>query len=376
MPLVLGFFRAFLCVIIALALAAGFWACEKKHAVLTVLIWSDYINPALVSEFQKLTGCTVRLEIYSDNEELKAMLREGRFAADVIVPSSYEIQTLRDEGFLMPLNDRKLKNRKHIDEKIVKLFGLDEYASVAVPYFVAPTGLAFRPDRLQHEVGMDSADVARIGWSVLEAPLTDGSGKVASRATLLNDKREAIGVALLASGSNDVNASDPERLQRAQELLKRWFEAGLRINGKSYQYQLFADPNSANSQQGKVLGHAWLGDVLPLSPEVLFELPAEGFIVTCDVLAIVSTSRNVDLAHQFINYLCEPKVCAQNMEWSLYRAPNEKAYESVKEKLESPASDFLAAAWLEKGQVLRPLAPQAERLYDDLWNKFQQYREE
>jgi spermidine/putrescine-binding protein len=105
-------------VTVALAVAAGFWACEKKHAVLTVLIWSDYINPTLIAEFQQLTGCTVRLEIYSNNEELKAMLREGRFAADVIVPSSYEIQTLQHEGFLMRLNDRKLENRKHIDEKM------------------------------------------------------------------------------------------------------------------------------------------------------------------------------------------------------------------------------------------------------------------
>jgi len=202
---------AFLRAIIALAVAAGFWACEKQDAVLTVLIWSDYINPALVAEFQKLTGCTVRLETYSDNEELKAMLREGRFAADVIVPSSYEIQTLRDEGFLMRLNDRKLENRRHIDEKFIKSFGLDKYASVAVPYFVAPTGLAYRPKDLQRNVGtrVDSTEPATISWSILEAPLMNGSGKkAASFATLLNDKREAIGVALLASGSEDVNALD------------------------------------------------------------------------------------------------------------------------------------------------------------------------
>ncbi len=362
---------AFLRAIIALAVAAGFWACEKQDAVLTVLIWSDYINPALVAEFQKLTGCTVRLETYSDNEELKAMLREGRFAADVIVPSSYEIQTLRDEGFLMRLNDRKLENRRHIDEKFIKSFGLDKYASVAVPYFVAPTGLAYRPKDLQRNVGtrVDSTEPATISWSILEAPLMNGSGKkAASFATLLNDKREAIGVALLASGSEDVNALDPERLRRAEETLQRWFAAGLRINGKSYQYYLLAGR--------KVLGHAWLGDVLPLAPQVRFALPAEGFIVTCDCLAIVSTSRHVDLAHQFINYLCAPEVCARNMEWSLYRAPNEKAYELVKGKLTSPASEFLAATWLEKGQVLRPLPPQAERLYDELWDKLQPYREE
>jgi spermidine/putrescine-binding protein len=150
--------------------------------------------------------------------------------------------------------------------------------------------------------------------------------------------------------------------------LQRWFAAGLRINGKSYQYHLLAGR--------KVLGHAWLGDVLPLAPQVRFALPAEGFIVTCDCLAIVSSSRHVDLAHQFINYLCAPEVCARNMEWSLYRAPNEKAYELVKGKLTSPASEFLAATWLEKGQVLRPLPPQAERLYDELWDKLQPYREE
>ena len=313
----------------------------------------------------------MRLETYSDNEELKAMLREGRFPADVIVPSSYEIQTLRDEGFLMRLDDRKVENRKHIDEKFIKSFGLDEYASVAVPYFVAPTGLAFRPDKLQQNLGtqVDSAEPATISWSILEAPLLDGGGgKAASFATLLNDKREAIGAALLASGSEDVNASDPERLRRAEETLRRWFAAGLRINGKSYQYYLLAGR--------KGLGHAWLGDVLPLAPQVRFALPAEGFVVTCDCLAIVSTSRHADLAHQFINYLCEPEVCARNMEWSLYRAPNQKAYELVKGKLTSPASEFIAATWLEKGQVLRPLPPQSERLYDELWNKFQPYRED
>ena len=332
----------------------------------------------MVAEFQKRTGCTVRLETYSDNEELKAMLREGRFPADVIVPSSYEIQTLRDEGFLMRLDDRKVENRKHIDEKFTKAFGLDEYASVAVPYFVAPTGIGFRPDILQKNLGIqvNSAEPATISWSILEAPLLDGSAKAASIATLLNDKREAIGVALLASGSEDVNASDPEQLRRAEETLRRWFAAGLRINGKSYQYYLLAGR--------KGLGHAWLGDVLPLAAKVKregevivrFALPAEGFVVTCDCLAIVSTSRHADLAHQFINYLCEPDVCARNMEWSLYRSPNEKAYEQAKGKLTSPASEIIAANWLEKGQVLRPLSPQSERLYDELWNKFQPYRED
>ena len=118
------------------------------------------------------------------------------------------------------------------------------------------------------------------------------------------------------------------------------------------------------------------GDILPLAPDITFAIPEEGFIITCDCLAITSTSRQSRLAHRFIDYLCEPAISAANMKWSLYRAPNRAAYAITRDELKQPILDFLEAPWVKKGTLLPPLAPNDEIRFDKLWDKFKSFAEE
>jgi len=342
--------------------------CNSKRPTLTVLIWTDYIDPSLITAFEQREQCNVHIENYTSNDELKQILRDGRIDADIIVPSSFELSGLRSEGFLLPLDAKLLPNRKYIDSGFLRQFNLETYSEIGIPYFVAPTGLAFTSALPNSEVMYDGKDhkVPRISWHVFEKidPLT---GKAwAARSTLLDEKREAIGAALIASGAR-ADATDKASLDKAELVLRGWCEAGMKLNGTTYQYNLFTKRIS--------IAHAYLGDVLPLSPEVTFAIPEEGFIITCDFLAITASSRQTKLAHRFIDYLCEPKNSAANMKWALYRAPNQEAFDLVKDEVKQPVLHFLEADWAKKGTILQPLTREEQTRFDALWSKFDKYKE-
>jgi spermidine/putrescine-binding protein len=340
--------------------------CERKRPVIKLLIWVDYVKPTLISSFEAKYNCDVKIETYSSNDELKQKLKEGLFEADVVVPSSYELGGLIRDGYLSQLDGTMLSHRNKVENSLI---ANDKERAYAIPYFVAPTGLAFTNNLPQDLLNSKKPNQPlSLNWSVLDLiDKTDGR-RWASKATLLNEKREAIGAALIASGlkADSVNPAD---LDVAEQTLRRWFDAGMRLNAKTYQYKLM---------NGKgALAHAYSGDVLPLvKSNIRFALPAEGFIVTCDCLSVTSTCQNKELAHSFINFFCDPENSAQNMLWALYRAPNQEARNKISDSLSATAKILLDENWSVKGVVLPSLSTKDEELFNILWEKFEKYQED
>lgn len=365
---------AWVVVLIVLLLGLGarsFWPPRsgQRPPVLTILIWPEYLSPAVIARFEKQEKCVIRLETYSNNEELRDMLVENRFpGADIVVPSSYALESLRSKGFLKVLDRGKIPQRKYVDAPFLTESGLDRWADVAVPYFVAPTGLAFAPGANLGEkiLGTNEAGIATMSWSVFERPPAAGDAW-ASRFTLLNDKREAIAAGLICAGLSPA-ATDLVSLRRAEEILTAWGDAGMRFDGRAYPYHLLSGRNR--------VAHAFMGDVIPLGGGVRFALPREGYVVTCDCLAILAGSTQGELAHRFIDFLCDPEVSAENMQWCLYRAPNQAAFERIQGRLEHPVLGFLGAPWGKPGTILGPLSPEDEKRFDELWERLRKYREE
>jgi spermidine/putrescine transport system substrate-binding protein len=366
MPKRIVLFSLFHSALVAFFVSCFLSGCEKKPPVIKLLIWTDYVKPTLISSFEADYHCDVQIETYSSNDELKRKLKEGRFEADIVVPSSYELGGLIREGYLAPLDDTKLSHRKEVENSLISNAKERAYA---VPYLVAPTGLAFT-DKLPQDLLNPKIQnqPLTLKWSVLDLIDKADGRRWASKATLLNEKREAIGAALIASGLKADSVS-PADLDVAEKTLRRWFDAGMKLNIKTYQYKLM-NGNGA-------LAHAYSGDVLPLiNSSIRFALPAEGFIVTCDCLSITSTCQNKKLAHSFINFFCDPKNSAQNMLWTLYRAPNPEARNKIRGSLGAPAEILLDENWSVKGVVLPSLSPKDEESLNILWAKFIKFQED
>ena len=67
---------------------------------LSVYIWSQYLPDELVAEFEARYGVRVNVELYDSNEAMLAKLQTGVASYDIVVPSDYMIEILRQNDLL------------------------------------------------------------------------------------------------------------------------------------------------------------------------------------------------------------------------------------------------------------------------------------
>jgi spermidine/putrescine transport system substrate-binding protein len=220
-------------------------------------------------------------------------------------------------GLLQPLDHSQLPNLANVDKDYLSQ-ALDPEMKISAPYMMAPTVVAYLKSRV--------AD-AEPTWNLF---LRDD---IKGRATLLDDMREVLGAALLTLG-HSLNSVDPAELDAAAELAIRWKANIAKFENEQYKSGI------ASGEFFLVQGYA--GDLITVQEEnedMEIVIPQEGAAFSCDDLCIPKTAKNTELAHAFINHLCDAKVAAENMEWIGYRAPNTAAYAHLSEEFR--ASEIL-----------------------------------
>nr|QQZ49113.1 extracellular solute-binding protein [Phenylobacterium glaciei] len=84
-------------------------ACGKGGAeTLHIYNWSDYIDPAILTDFTKETGIKVVYDTFDSNEVLETKVLQGDTGYDLIVPSNHTIPRYVAAGAIQPLDKSKL----------------------------------------------------------------------------------------------------------------------------------------------------------------------------------------------------------------------------------------------------------------------------
>ena len=136
-------YKPLMVLVVLLGLATA--ALGQKNQ-LNLFIWSEYIDPQIITDFETEYDCKVTIDLYEDNESMLAKLQSGGAALyDICVPSDYIIPALLKLQLLAPL--RELHER--------------------VPY---PNGV----------LGPDERAVGRLGRGIgdIEAPRVAGQDRV------------------------------------------------------------------------------------------------------------------------------------------------------------------------------------------------------
>lgn len=278
--------------------------------------WADYISPDVVERFEKEASCRVVIDTFDSNESLYARIKAGASGYDILVPTNYMVQIMAREGLLAELSPSDLPNLKHLDPAILATLW-DKSSRWSVPYTVGYAVMAYRKDRVKDPVA---------SWSMLGRPDLRG------RVTLLDDMRETLGAALKFLG-HSLNSRDDTHLAAAADLVRSWKPNIARFDNEAYK---------AGLDSGEfVLVHGYSGDLFQLlqdNPKVGLLIPEEGVSISCDMMVIPATAPSKALAHRFINFLLDPDVAAENMQWMGYPCPNTAAMKKVSpEFLNHPA---------------------------------------
>jgi len=320
--------------------------CQKAKPVLHVFNWADYLKPELVQRFEQENNCTVVIDTFDSNESMYNKLKAGATGYDVIFPSSYFVDMMIKQQMLLPLDHAQLSNLVHLDPAYMR-FATDPHMQYSVPYMMSSTGIAYRKDKVKNFVP---------SWSMFDRADLKG------RTTLMNDYRETIGAALKFLGCS-ANTTNAVELAKARDVVIRWKKLIAKFENEQYKNGIAAGEF--------LLVHGYNGDLLQVATEntnVVFVLPTEGALVALDHLAILKTAQNVALAHKFINFIHDPKVAAENIEFVLFLCPNKDAYQYLSAATRNNTVIFPPAAVLDKCESQRDLGP-ATALYLKLWDE-------
>ena len=95
------------------------WAGSGRAAQpLHLFIWSEYIDPAVVADFEKQFEAKVTIDLYEDEAAMMAKLQAGGASLyDVVVPPDHKVTALIRLKLLAPLRHEHLPNLANLDEK-------------------------------------------------------------------------------------------------------------------------------------------------------------------------------------------------------------------------------------------------------------------
>ena len=340
---------------VAIAVAAGISAAAPVAAPaagparaasheLDVLTWSEYLDPAIVAEFEADYDVELDFEYYDSDEERDRRLSErGGAGHDLILVNGEQVERYAARGWLEPIDPNRIPNAALADTRWAAAYpGAERYG---VAYFWGTLGIAWR------------SDLWPAGFPTWMS-LLDPDPALAGRIAMSGDGRELVGLALKAGGDS-ANSADPGRITAAGRLLaaQRPFVTG-------YGYDSLDADNSLVT--GRIVATTlYNGDALTLAelePAIEFALPAEGGLLWVDYWSVSSTSTDKALASAFLDFLSRPDVAARNAAWLNYVSPIAEARALAGDGSGTGPVLNPSAEQLERADYLRALPPRARKL--------------
>lgn len=325
----------------------------SSSRVVNLAIWSNYVSPELLAEFEKKTGIKVQISNYSSNEELVAKLQAGASGYDVAVPTDYMVFAMIKLGLIQPLDFSQLPNFKHVDPQFLKK-NYDPENKFSVPYDWGTTGIAVNRTLYKGQIK---------GWKDLF-----NNPELAGKFTLLDDVRETIGAALKAQGYS-LNSKNPEELKKAKELL-------FKVRGKVKGFT--SEPMMPLVNGETAVAHAYLGDALQARRQtggkIEYIIPEEGGTFYIDTLVVPKGATHVKEAHEFINFLLLPESNVATVKAVMVAPANKDTRALLPPELKNDPSLFPSPAVMSKREMMEDLGD-ATALWDRIWTEVKASRE-
>lgn len=344
-----------LTVIIAAVSAFSFTgnAYAADTVTITVYNWGQYISDGtdgyidVIAAFEDAyPNIKVNYVTFDSNETMYSKLMAGGATYDVIIPSDYMIEKLISEDMLLPLDFSNIPNYQYIDDEF-KNMSYDPDNVYSVPYTWGCVGVIYNSKYVNEE------DVG--SWELLWN--TTYAGKI----LMFDNNRDAFAIAELLLGYS-LNTEDETELEAATELLKEQ-----KALVQSYVMDQVFDKME---REEAWIAPYYAGDYLLMveeNPDLKFYFPEEGYNLFVDAMCIPTCAEHKEEAELFINFLCDPEISGQNLEYLGYSSPSSAAKEYMDESLTSSDIAYPDSETLSLGQTFNSLSEEGTQLMNSLW---------
>lgn len=287
-------------------------ACSGKgdKEVLHIFNWGSYIDEETITMFEKEYNVRVKYSRFASNEEMYLKLTNtGGY--DVVIPSDYTVQRMREENLLQEIDYSKLSNYKNVLPSL-KGRSMDPEDKYSVPYFWGNVGLVYNTETVSVE------DLDKMGWDILNDTRYKGN------VYFYNSERDAFMIALKTLGYS-MNSSDPKELKEAND----WLIAMKSLTAPTYATDEAIDRMIAGEKDIAVMYSGDANYIISENEEMGFYVPKQGTNTWLDSMVIPSNANNVDLAHKWIDFTLREDIALMNTEEVGYTSPIQSVIDTI-----------------------------------------------
>lgn len=337
------------------AAAAGMDYCKDNEGSLLLYNWPDYIAPETLEAFGKECNVQVTQDFYSSNEDLLAKVTAGGTGYDVVAPTGYAVELLRDKDLLLKLDHAALPNMKYLAPEFATGRPHDPNSDYSVTKNWGTLGVMWNTEKVTEDI---------TSWADLWKIAPKYSGKI----IVVDSSPDVIGAALKLIGA-PWNSADKAELDKALEKLIE-----LKPHIRSFDTNYFG--RLANDEVYIVVGYN--GDAFNVNaqraeankPEsIKYVVPSEGSNVWEDSWAILKDAPHPKAALAFINFLLDPKVQGWETNYTHYASPVLDADKYIDPDVRSNPAVYPSEEAIKKLEPTINLPADILQYREEIWTK-------
>jgi putrescine transport system substrate-binding protein len=334
--------------------------------VLNLSIWSDYLAPNTLSDFEKQYGIKVHAAYFDTNETLETKLLAGNSGFDIVVPTASYFERQIKAGAFLSLDKSKLPNLQNMDAQLMgKVAQHDPGNAHGIIYMWGTNGIGYNEKMvkaLMPDAPLDS-------WGLIFDPAV--AAKVAKCGISLLDSPAEMLRAVYSYMGKDPNSQNADDLLQAEAVLAKIRPYVRNFSSSEYIEAL------ANGDLCISVGYN--GDVMQARDrakeagkgiEIKYMVPKEGSILWFDMLAVPKDAPDPDSAYAFLNYMMTPQVIADVSNFKRYANANSGSQSMVLPAVKDDPGIYPPLDQRQKLAVQLADSPEQTRAITRVWQKF------
>jgi putrescine transport system substrate-binding protein len=334
--------------------------------VLNLYIWSDYLAPNTLSDFEKQFGIKVHAAYFDTNETLETKLLAGSSGFDVVVPTASYFERQIKAGAYLALDKTKLPNLKNMDSQLMaRVAQHDPDNAHGIIYMWGTNGIGYNEKMvkaLMPDAPLDS-------WRLIFDPAV--AAKVAKCGISLLDSPAEMLRAVFSYLGKDPNSQSADDLVQAEAVLAK-IRPYIRNFSSSEYIEALANGDLCISvgYNGDIMQSRDRAKEAGKGVEIKYMVPKEGSILWFDMLAIPKDAPDPDSAYAFLNYMMTPQVIADVSNFKRYANANSASQPLVLPAVKDDPGIYPPVDQRQKLAVQLADSAEQTRAITRVWQKF------
>ncbi|TXH35095.1 MAG: extracellular solute-binding protein [Rhodospirillaceae bacterium] len=259
--------------------------------------FGNYTSPEMVSKFEKTYNVKVSVDSYDSNDQMLAKVKAGGSGYDIVVPSSFIVPAMIEDGLLAKVEPNQMPNFKNMRPEFVNVYW-DEGRHYSVPWLWGTTGVTVNTDAYKGDVNT---------WGIVFDTPAELKGKV----NALPEMTDVITAASFYLGQKTCSA-DKADLKKINDLLMK-----AKTDWRAMEYSTIENLTAKNFLASMDYNGSALKAKRQLA-SLKYGYPKEGMASWMDNMVILKESKNSENAKLFLNFIMDPENAALMSAFSGY----------------------------------------------------------